>query len=271
MAEQIDAVRSEIEQGIDREALRAILPAGGARNAVDAALWDLEAQQHRQPVWALGDVPSPRALRTTFTVSAGTPREMAEAALQYREARAIKLKITDVDPVECVKAVRAVRPDVWLGIDANQALDRPTLKKLLPDLLASGVGLIEQPFPRGKDADLEGLDSPIAIAADESVQTFADLAGLQGRYQVVNIKLDKCGGLTEGLAMARGARRLGLKVMVGCMSATSLGIAPAFVLAQLCDFVDLDGPMFLRQDREPSATYTQGEVWCPEALWGAPR
>jgi len=270
MIEQIEAVRSRIEMGVDRAALRELLPPGGARNAVDAALWDLEAKQHGQPVWELAGTQVPRVLRTTFTVSTGTPQEMADAALQYRSAKAIKLKITDEDPVGCVRAVRAARPDVWLGVDANQALSRATLEKILPDLIASGVRLIEQPVPRGQDGDLEGLDCPIAIAADESVQTSADLAGLLGRYHVVNIKLDKCGGLTEGLAMARGARRLGLNVMVGCMSGTSLAIAPAFVLAQLCDLVDLDGPVFLREDREPPATYNQGGIWCPEELWGAP-
>jgi L-alanine-DL-glutamate epimerase-like enolase superfamily enzyme len=270
MAAQIDAVRVRIESGVDREALRDLLPAGGARNAIDAALWDLEAKRSGRPTWEMAGVPTPRALRTTFTVSAGAPAEMALAARAYETATAIKLKLTDADPVGCVRAVREARPDVWLGVDANQGLDRSTLERILPDMVEAGVALIEQPVRVGEDATLEGFDSPIDIAADESVQSLADLPSLVGRYDVVNIKLDKCGGLTEGLAMAREARRLGLKVMVGCMAGTSLAMAPAFVLGQLCDLVDLDGPTFLSSDRRSPAIYAQGRIWCPQALWGGP-
>jgi L-alanine-DL-glutamate epimerase-like enolase superfamily enzyme len=269
MAAQIEAVRDQIETGVDREALRALLPAGGARNAIDAALWDLEAKRRAEPVWRLAGAPEPRPLRTTYTLSAGAPDEMAEAARGFATARAIKLKLTADDPGGCVRAVRAARPDVWLGVDANQGLTRRTLEQVMPQMIEAGVGLIEQPVRVGEDATLDGLDSPIDLAADESLQSFADLAGMVGRYDVVNIKLDKCGGLTEGLAMAREARRLGLKVMVGCMSGTSLGMAPAFVLGQLCDLVDLDGPMFLDKDRDAPAVYEKGEIWCPQELWGA--
>lgn len=268
MTAQIEAVRAEIEAGLGREALSALLPPGGARNALDAALWDLEAKRRGEPAWRIAGEPAPRALRTTFTVSAGAPEAMAEAARGYESARALKLKLTEDDPGGCVRAVRAARPDVWLGVDANQGLTRRTLEALLPELVAARVALIEQPVPVGEDASLDGLASPIDLAADESVLTLADLPALVGRYDVVNIKLDKCGGLTEGLAMAREARRLGLKVMVGCMSGTSLAIAPAFVLGQLCDLVDLDGPIFLREDREPAAAYADGDIWCPESLWG---
>jgi L-alanine-DL-glutamate epimerase-like enolase superfamily enzyme len=268
MAAQIEAVRVAIEAGASREALRALLPPGGARNAVDAALWDLEAKRRGEPAWRIAGEAAPRALRTTFTVSAGPPEAVAEAARGYESARAIKLKLTEQDPGGCVRAVRAARPDVWLGVDANQGLTRRTLEQLLPDLVAARVELIEQPVPVGEDASLDGLDSPIDLAADESAVTLGDLPTLVGRYDVVNIKLDKCGGLTEGLAMAREARRLGLKVMVGCMSGTSLAIAPAFVLGQLCDLVDLDGPIFLAQDRQPAAAYADGDIWCPETLWG---
>ena len=268
MTAQIEAVRAAIEAGVEREALRALLPPGGARNAVDAALWDLEAKRRGEPAWRLAGEARPRALRTTFTVSAGAPEAMAEDARSYESARAIKLKLTPEDPGGCVRAVRDARPDVWLGVDANQGLDRPTLERLLPAFAEAGVALIEQPAPIGEDASLDGLCSPIDLAADESALTTEDLPALVGRYDVVNIKLDKCGGLTEGLAMAREARRLGLKVMVGCMSGTSLAIAPAFVLGQLCDVVDLDGPIFLAEDREPAATYLDGDVTCPETLWG---
>ena len=162
--------------------------------------------------------------------------------------------------------------DILIEDARRQALDgfTPDLERMLPAMVEARVDLIEQPVPVGEDAQLEGLASPIPIAADESVQSRVDLLSLAGRYQVANIKLDKSGGLTEGLAMAQEARSLGLKVMVGCMSGTSLSIAPAFVLGQLCDFVDLDGPTFLRSDRETPATYAGGKIWCPDELWGAP-
>jgi L-alanine-DL-glutamate epimerase-like enolase superfamily enzyme len=268
MAQEIEAVRRSIEAGLDREALRDLMPPGGARNALDAALWDLEAKRRGEPAWKLAGTAPPRPLTTTFTVGAGAPEEMAAAARAYESALAIKIKLTSDDPVGCVRAVRAARPDVWLGIDANQAFSRRELERLLPDLVQAKVALIEQPVPAGDDAALEGLASPIPLAADESVQGLAGLAALVGRYDVVNIKLDKSGGLTEGLAMAREARRLGLKVMVGCMSGTSLAVAPAFVLGQSCDFVDLDGPTFLSGDRDAPAVYAGGQIWCPDALWG---
>lgn len=268
MTSQIEAVRGEIEGGIDREALRTLLSPGGARNAIDCALWDLEAKRSGVPVWKMADTPRPIPLRTTFTVGAGTQDKMARAAQSYEAARAIKLKLTADDPAACVRAVRAARPDVWIGVDANQGFTRGSLEKVLPTLINAQVALIEQPLPVGTDAELEGLNSPIPIAADESVQSLSDMGSLVGRYNVVNIKLDKCGGLTEGLAMAHEARRLGLKVMVGCMAGTSLSMAPAFVLGQVCDFVDLDGPTFLARDRDVPALYANGEIWCPDTLWG---
>jgi L-alanine-DL-glutamate epimerase-like enolase superfamily enzyme len=268
MIGQIDAARKDIERAADRNVLREILPPGGARNAVDCALWDLEAKRSGVPVWKLADTPHPMPLKTTFTVSAGTPDRMADTARSYNTARAIKLKLTADDPAACVRAVRAARPDVWLGVDANQGFTRRSLEDLLPALAEAQIGLIEQPLPVGADAELEGLNSPVPIAADESVRSLADMGALVGRYDVVNIKLDKCGGLTEGLLMAREARRLGLKVMVGCMSGTSLSMAPAFVLGQICDYVDLDAPTFLASDRESPALYAKGEIWCLDALWG---
>ncbi|MBV8683035.1 MAG: dipeptide epimerase [Caulobacteraceae bacterium] len=267
---QIEEVRGCVEAGVERADLARLLPAGGARNALDAALWDLEAKRAGVPVWMIADAPRPRPLTTTFTVSAGSAFEMAEAARAYEGLPALKLKLTGDDPVGCIQAVRQARPDAWLGVDANQGLSRRDLERMLPALVEARVRLIEQPLPVGEDIQLEGLASPILIAADESVQSRADLPSLVGRYQVANIKLDKSGGLTEGLAMAQEARRLGLRVMVGCMSGTSLAMAPAFVLGQLCDFVDLDGPTFLLSDREPAATYADGQIWCPDELWGAP-
>ena len=265
---EIEAVKPFVEAGIDREGLRALLPAGGARNALDAALWDLEAKRAGVPVWALVGLTAVRPLVTTLTVSAGTPAETAQAALAWSAARAIKLKLTPEDPAACVAAVRAARPDVWLGVDANQGFDRASLEALLPALVEARVAVIEQPLPMGEDVQLEGLNSPIDIAADESAQSLEDVATLVGRYDIINLKLDKCGGLTEGLAMAAEARRLGLKVMVGCMSGTSLAMAPAFVLGQLADIVDLDSPLFLTRDRRPPAAYDGGRILCPPELWG---
>jgi L-alanine-DL-glutamate epimerase-like enolase superfamily enzyme len=269
MTDQIEAVRDRIENGIDRQVLRDLLPPGGARNALDCALWDMEAKHAGKSVWQLVNVRRPTPLRTTFTVGAGTPEEMAAAARAYTQARAIKIKLTPQDAAACVRAVRAARPDVWIGVDANQAFSKETLEQLLPTLVEAHVGMIEQPLPRGQDNELAHLRSRIPIAADESVQCLEDIEPLASIYEVVNIKLDKCGGLTEGLLMVREARRLGMRVMIGCMNATSLGMAPAFVLGQLCDFVDLDAPVVLARDRSPSANYENGDISCSDVVWGA--
>jgi L-alanine-DL-glutamate epimerase-like enolase superfamily enzyme len=270
-AEQVEAIRTALESDIRRDTLQPLLAPGGARNAVDCALWDLEAKLTGRPAWQLAGLERPRPLLTTFTVSAKTPEEMAAGARHYRDAKAIKLKLTgEPQDVDRVCAVRDARPDVWLGVDANQGFTRPFLETLIPVLVAANVALIEQPYPVGQESLLDGFASPIPIAADESAQCFADLASLVGRFQTVNIKLDKCGGLTEGLAMAREAARLGLEVMVGNMLGTSLAMAPSFLLGQLCSVVDLDGPIFLAEDRTPAVCYRDGMIECPSALWGAP-
>ncbi len=269
----IEASREVIEAGLTREELRALLPAGGARNALDCALWELEAGRAGVPVWRLAGIETPRPLLTTFTVSAKTPGAMAERASAYSQARAIKLKLTgeiDID-IERVRAVRAARPDVWLGVDANQGYLPATLERLLPALVEARVSLLEQPCARGHEAGLDGVDHVIPIAADESVQGLDEVDALVDRFDVVNIKLDKCGGLTEGLMIGERARALGMKVMVGNMIGTSLAMAPAFVLGQQCDVVDLDGPIFLTQDRSPGATYEKGLIRCDDAVWGSVR
>jgi L-alanine-DL-glutamate epimerase-like enolase superfamily enzyme len=268
---RIEGVRAQIEAGINRESLQNLLPAGGARNAIDCALWELEASELGRPAWQIAELAAPRRLLTTFTVGANTPDKMAMDALDYTQAKAIKLKLTG-EPIDAerVRAVRAARPDVWLAVDANQGFTRTTLATLLPVLIGSKVNLIEQPFRVGHEAELEGLHSPIAVAADESAQDSADLPALVGRFDVVNIKLDKCGGLTEGLAMAREARRLGLDVMVGNMTGTSLAMAPSFLVGQLCQVVDLDGPVLLSRDRTPPVQYLYGSIFCPDTLWGHP-
>jgi len=269
MPAQIERVRAQIEAGISRESLRALLPAGGARNAIDCALWELEAQLTGRPVWQAAGLDAPQPLITTMTCGAEAPETMAALARSYPDARAIKLKLTG-DPIDTdrVRAVRHALPNVWLGVDANQGLTRASLERLIPTLVDARVALIEQPVRIGEEALLDGLRSPIPIAADESVQSLADVSSLAGRFQVMNIKLDKCGGLTEGLAMARAARDLGLDVMVGNMLGTSLAMAPAFVLGQLCKVVDLDGPLLLKTDRAATVRYRDGTIECPPELWG---
>jgi len=266
---QIESKRAAIEAGIDRDTLRTLLPAGGARNAIDCALWDLEAKLSGQPAWQLAGLTSPKPLVTTFTAGANPPDKMAEVARSYVGARALKLKLTG-EPIDAerVRAVRAACPDVWLGVDANQGFTRASLETLMPVLVETDVQLIEQPFPVGREHDLDGLQSPIPLAADESVQDSADIPPLVGRFNVVNIKLDKCGGLTEAFAMAHTARRLGLDVMVGNMTGTALAAAPALLIGQLCRVVDLDGAIFLRNDRNPGTVYENGTVWCPPSVWG---
>lgn len=255
-----------------RDELRTILPPGGARNALDCALWELEAARRGMPVWQLAGLAAPRPLQTTFTVGADTPEAMAATAAGYSHARSIKIKLTgevDLD-VARVAAIRAARPKTWLGVDGNQGFTRSALEALLPPLAALDVQLVEQPLARGHDAELEGLGSPIPLAGDESIVSLADVVGAVGRFNVINIKLDKCGGLTEGLLMAAEARRLGLGVMVGTMVGTSLATAPGFILGQVTDLVDLDGPTFIERDVDPGVLYTDGMVWAGPEVWGSP-
>ena len=267
----IEDQRTTIEAGIDRESLQRLLPPGGARNALDCALWELDAARAGQPVWKLARLPLLNPLVTTFTLGADDPARMAEGARKYAQARSLKLKLTGDLAIDIarVRAVRDARPGVWMGVDANQGYTIDALDGLMGELVAANVGLLEQPLARGREADLEGFTSPIPIAADESALSLADVEGLMGRFDVINIKLDKCGGLTEGIAIARAARKLGLGVMVGNMVGSSLAMAPGFILGQHCDIVDLDGPIFLAQDRTPSATYSEGKIWCGEEVWGA--
>jgi len=272
MSAAIEHVRRDIEQGADREALRRLLPPGGARNALDCALWDLEAKRLGQPVWRIARLERPRALLTTFTVPANDPGTMAAKAVDYAQAKQLKLKLTGELPLDAerVRAVRRARPDAWIGVDANQGFTADTLAALLPELVSAKVQLVEQPFARGREAELDGFRCPIPVAADESVQGLDEIEPLVGRFDMVNIKLDKCGGLTEGLAMAAEARRLGLGVMVGNMVGSSLAMAPAWILGQLSDLNDLDGTLFISRDRVPAMAFADGKVSYPEKGWGSP-
>ena len=271
MLQQLGAARAVIEANPSREDLRSILPPGGARNAIDCALWELEAARAGVPVWQLAGQSAPKPLRTTFTLGADSPEVMADGARAYADAKSIKVKLTgelDLD-IARVQAIRAARPDVWLGVDGNQGFAIDVLDRLVAALEEQDVSLLEQPLARGREADLDGYKSAIPIAGDESLLTLDDVASAVGRFDVVNIKLDKCGGLTEGLLMATEARRLGLGVMVGNMVGTSLAMAPAFVLGQGCDIVDLDGPTFLAEDRTPSVRYEAGMITAGPEVWGS--
>jgi L-alanine-DL-glutamate epimerase-like enolase superfamily enzyme len=273
MLATLESHRDAIEAGLDRDAVQRLLPPGGARNALDCALWELDAQRAGVPVWQLAGLPPPRPLLTTFTLGADEPGTMASRAMDCIQARALKLKLTgDLElDIRRIRRVRRARPDVWLGVDANQGYRRDTLPKLISVLVEARVSLLEQPCRRGHEDELDGIDHDVPIAADESVLHLGEMDLLAGRFDVVNIKLDKCGGLTEGLLMAQRARDMGLKVMVGNMAGTSLALAPGFVLGQLCDVVDLDGPTFLRHDRTPGARYEDGMVSCGDDVWGAAR
>ncbi len=272
MLATLQALRSRIEAGIDRDAANALLPPGGARNALDCALWELDARRAGVPAWKLAGLDGVRPLLTTFTVGADDPDAMAQRAAAYVGARALKLKLTGEAALDAqrVRAVRRRCPDAWIGVDANQGYDADTLPPLLPVLVAAGVSLLEQPCRRGHEADLDGIERVLPFAADESILDLAELEARHARFDVINIKLDKCGGLTEGLRMARRARELGKQVMVGNMAGSSLAMAPAFVLGQFCDVVDLDGPVFLKQDRTPGVVYRDGFIDCPGEVWGGP-
>lgn len=270
MIATLEALRPRIEAGLDRDALRTLLPAGGARNALDCALWELESQRSGVPVWKLAGLEKVDRLLTTFTVGADEPFVMADRAAAYTQARALKLKLTGDPALDAarVRAVRARCPSAWIGVDANQGYSAATLASLLSVLVEANIALLEQPCVRGRESDLDGIERPLPFAADESILDLAELEARHHRFDVINIKLDKCGGLTEGLLMAKRACELGKQVMVGNMCGTSLAAAPAFVLGQYCDIVDLDGPIFLAKDRTPSVKYEDGYIHCGDEVWG---
>ncbi len=268
----MESIRPLVEDGCDRHRLRSAMPPSGARNAIDCALWDLEAQQTGVPVWSRAGLAEPRPIRTTFTIGCDSPRNMAASALRWPEARALKLKLCgDDDDAARIASVRAVRPDVWLAVDANRSLSPESFGALSPALRAGSIALIEQPLDMGAEDAVAGLRSPVPVVADESFQTLADLGALAGRFDGINIKLDKCGGLTEAILIVEQARRLGLSVMVGNMGGSSLAMAPAALIAGYCDHVDLDGPIYLEADESPSADYGAGLFAVPPALWGSQR
>ncbi len=269
VAAAIAALAPAVADGLDREGLARLLPAGAARNALDCALWDLEAKRRGTPVHVLAGLPPPRPLVTAYTISLGAPDVMARAAEAVADRPLLKVKLGAAGDPARIAAVRRAAPRAQLIVDANEGWTAATLAENLAACALAGVGLIEQPLPAGDDAALADVPHPIPICADESVHDRTSLPSLVGRYDAVNIKLDKTGGLTEALAVADAAEGLGFALMVGCMITTSLAIAPAFLVAQRARFVDLDGALLLGRDRDHALRH-EGSMLHPPApaLWG---
>jgi L-alanine-DL-glutamate epimerase-like enolase superfamily enzyme len=265
----IEAMRPEIARGLDRIGLQRAMAPGAARNALDCAFWDLEAKRTGKPAHELAGLAAPQPLVTAFTISLASPEEMAVAGLKAADRALLKLKLGGAGDPERIAAVRRAAPHAELIVDANEAWTQQSLTDNLAACAAAGVTLIEQPLPEGHDDVLSAFRHPVPICADESVRARDSLAELRNKYDAVNIKLDKTGGLTEALATAEEAARLGLSVMVGCMVATSLAMAPAILVAQRARVVDLDGALLLARDRLYPLRYEGSRVHPPSrALWG---
>jgi L-Ala-D/L-Glu epimerase len=265
----IEAMQAAVAGGLSREALQAAMPPGAARNALDCALIDLEAKATGLRAWNLLDRPVPGERTTAFTISLGTPEAMAAATAKAAHRPLLKIKLGgDGDP-ERIAAVRKAAPESELIVDANEAWTEANLEQNLAACDAVGVTLVEQPLPAGRDGALARIKRPLAVCADESVHDRKSLAPLRERYDAVNIKLDKTGGLTEALAMADAAQALGFEIMIGCMVATSLSMAPAMLVTPQARFVDLDGPLLLARDRDHGLRYDDSLVYPPaSSLWG---
>lgn len=265
----LQSMQPALDAGMDRHALQVAMPAGAARNALDCALLDLEAKSASRRVWdVLGRI-APSPCTTAYTISLGTPDMMAAATAKAAYRPLLKIKLGGADDAACIAAIRKQAPESELIVDANEAWTPDNIEFNLAACEAAGVTLVEQPLPAGQDAMLTRIRRPMAVCADESVHDLASIEGLRDRYDAINIKLDKAGGLTEALAMADAAQALGLEIMVGCMVATSLSMAPAMVIAQQARFVDLDGPLLLAGDRADGLRYDGSTIYPPDAaLWG---
>jgi L-alanine-DL-glutamate epimerase-like enolase superfamily enzyme len=259
-----------IARGLSRQDMQTAMPAGAARNALDCALWDLEAKQAGRPAWMIAGQPAaPRPLTTAYTISLGTPEAMAEATAGAAHRPLLKIKLGGDGDDARIAAVRKAAANSTLIVDANEAWTDANLEHYLAACAEAGVTLVEQPLPAGHDAMLAKIRRPIAVCADESVHDCASLTGLRDRYDAINVKLDKTGGLTEAIAMSEAARALGFDIMVGCMVATSLAMAPAMLVAQQARVVDLDGPLLLKKDRDGGLRYDGSTIHPPDAsLWG---
>jgi L-Ala-D/L-Glu epimerase len=268
MLSEIEAVRGRVESGITRLELLDVLPPGGARNAIDLALWDLECKKSGERIWSLTNTPS-QPIQTVYTISIeDSPEDMGRCATEASEYSLFKVKLDSDQPVERIAAIRQAAPSARIVVDANQGWSFAQLVEVAPEMAGLGVEMIEQPLPRGEDDILEGFDCPIPLCADESCLHLGELAQARDRYQMVNIKLDKTGGLTHAFQLLESAREAGMGVMVGCMGGSSLAMAPAYVLGCHCDLVDIDGPLLLAKDRVPGIEYSDGyalpfssEIW----------
>ena len=266
---QIESVRAAIEAGADRTALQTLLPAGAARNALDCALWDLDAKRLGVPAYAMAGLHRLGPATTCYTISVGDPDAMAAHAAEAAARPLLKVKLAGAGDAARISAVRAAAPEATLVVDANEAWDEANLAANLEACAQAGVALVEQPLPAGRDQALARLRRPIPVCADESVHERAGLPALRDRYDAINVKLDKAGGLTEALALAAEGERLGFSIFVGCMVASSLAMAPAMLIAARARFVDLDGPLLLARDRPEGLRYEGSIVYPPEpALWG---
>ncbi|MBF7995653.1 N-acetyl-D-Glu racemase DgcA [Rahnella laticis] len=263
VCEQLDLIRPLVEEGLTREALQDVMPIGSARNALDCAMWRLDAAKQGKTLWQLLDMPKPVSVITAETLSLDSLENMAKAAgiAVVGGAQLLKIKLDREQIIEKVAAIRAAAPLATLVVDANEAWQGLDLGSLFQALHEFNVAMIEQPLPAGNDKDLVRCLHPIPVCADESCHERSDIAGLRDRYEMINIKLDKCGGLTEALAMTEEARRLGLRIMVGCMLGSSIAMEAALPVAVQAERVDLDGPIWLAQDAEPALRYENGEVW----------
>mgnify|MGYP006271448015 FL=1 len=268
MAAQLESAVSAAGE-LDGERIQSLLPPGGARNALDCAFWDWRAKSSGQTIWELLAL-QPRELTTVYTLGIADAPVMAERARAASRFGHLKIKLDGQRPIERLQAVRAARPDATLIVDVNQGWDFQALRAYLPQLERLGVAMVEQPLPRGEDEVLEGFRSPVPLGADESCLHLGEFAAASRRYDVLNIKLDKCGGLSEGLALVEAAQRASMSLMVGNMTGTSLSMAPSYVIGQHCRFVDIDGPLLLAQDVAHGLAYHDGgSVGLPSrALWG---
>ena len=266
---QIEAMRPHLNTGIDRHGLQRAMPPGAARNALDCALWDLEAKRANRPVHEVAELPTPRALTTAYTISLAAPDAMARAAEEAAGRSLLKIKLGAEGDSARIAAVRAAAPQATLIVDANEGWNEANVLANFAACADAGVVLIEQPLPEGKDQALAHIRRLIPVCADESVHDRPSLSELAGKYDAVNVKLDKAGGLTEALAMVVEAQARGFTIMVGCMVATSLAMAPAVLIAQQARFVDLDGPLLLSRDRPNGLRYADSMVFPPSSsLWG---
>ncbi len=269
VVEQIESLRTAIESGITREILQKMLPAGAGRNAIDCALWDLDAKRLSKPVWQLAGIARPVDVLTAYTISLGAPEKMAADTVKATERSVLKIKLGGDGDTERMLAVREAAPTAKLILDANESWDEKTFPSFMKTANEIKADLIEQPLPSSNDGVLESIERLIPVCADESLHTRAELSQLRKRYDCINIKLDKSGGLTEALLLKKEAEAAGFMIMIGCMVSTSLSMAPAMLLAQGAQFVDLDGPLLLTKDRSPAINYDGSTIFPPEPeLWG---